>query len=150
MKTLISAMTLTLLGGMSTATVWADAPTPEPAEEKADGLVTPEAGSPEHVVLQGLKLIESGKFDRWVKRYCHAGKLCVTPMAIKSLKAFNLKAVQKLAPHCIRGKGKDQLHITRREQVGSELKLYIRCRADGMPRPFTLEREANAWKFRRI
>jgi hypothetical protein len=150
MKTLIAATTLTLIGLIPATSVWAEAPTPTPADETADGLVTPTAGTPEHVILEGLKLIADGKFNRWVKRYCHRGKLCLTSQAIKSLKEFNLKAARKLVPHCLRGDARDKLRITRREEKGRELKLFLACRADGMPRPFTLEREGEVWKFRRI
>ncbi|MGB0591461.1 MAG: hypothetical protein ACPGU1_17445 [Myxococcota bacterium] len=150
MKILITATTLSLIGCLTAPVIWAAPLAETEKEEVNEGLITPLKGTPEFVVLEGLKLIADGKFNRWVKRYCHKAKLCLTPMAVKSLKEFNLKAARKLVPHCLRGKARAKLHITRREEVGNELKLFLACHADGMPRPFTLEREGGAWKFRRI
>jgi hypothetical protein len=150
MKTLIAATTLIVIGLLPTTVTWADTARPAPAEENTDALVTPKAGTPEHILLEGLRLIADGKFNRWITRYCHKSKLCLTPIAIKSLKEFNLKAARKVVPHCLRGEARDKLLITRREEVGSKLKLFLKCHADGLPRPFTLEREDGVWKFRRI
>jgi len=115
-----------------------------------DGLTTPEAGSPEWIILDGLRMIVDGKFDQWIKRYCHTGKLCRTPQATKSVKRYNLAAAHKLVGYCLKGEKKDKLKITRRVEQGEELKLFLECNVNGMPRPFTLQRDGGAWKFRRI
>ena len=124
-------------------------PQPSPAETQ-EKVVVPKAGSPEHTLLEGLKLIADGHFEHWVTRHCHHGKLCTTPQAIKSLKHYNLRAAQKLVPQCLRGESRDALHVTRMSQEGLELKLFLACHPKGMPRPFTLEKEKGVWKFRRI
>jgi len=119
-----------------------------PAAEK--GPIAPKAGTPEATLRDGLRLIADGKFDQWVARYCHKQKLCPTPQATKSLKRYNLVAAQRLVSHCLKGDKKDQLEITRRVEEGEDLKLFLACHAKGMPRPFTLRKDGDAWKFRRI
>ena len=123
---------------------------PPKAPPAEDGLLTPEAGTPEWIILDGLRLIADGKFDAWVKRYCHKDKLCRSKQATKSIKQYNLKAASRLVGYCLKGEKKDKLKITRRVEKGEELKLFLACNVNGMPRPFTLQKEAGEWKFRRI
>lgn len=122
-------------------------------DEKApvdDGLTAPEAGSPEAALLDGLRLIADGKFDQWIERYCHTEKLCRSPQATKSIKRYNLTAANRLVPFCLKGEKRDKLKITKQAAKGDELKLFLGCHGGAMPRPFTMVREAGAWKFRRI
>ena len=108
------------------------------------------AQTPEGVLLEGLRLIADGDFDAWVARYCHKDKLCPTAQAIKSVKRYNLPAVQRIVPGCLAREKKGALEITRRDRQGDELKLFVQCSDKGMPRPFTLRKEGDAWMFRRI
>jgi hypothetical protein len=111
----------------------------------------PAAGTPEATILAGLKLIRDGKFDAWMAQHCHQGDLCHNNNARKSLKKYNLPAMQRVAPDCI--KAGDKLEITRVDgnpATDEQVKVFALCNPKGMPRPFTMKKEGSAWKFRKI
>ncbi|MDP6946288.1 MAG: hypothetical protein QF464_19220 [Myxococcota bacterium] len=145
---------LTVLAASAALTITltppAEANSAPPTARGHKGLVTPAPDTPEGVLLAGLRLIADGQFDQWITRYCHMAKLCPTPQAQKSLKRYNLTAAQRVVGGCLKGDKKDQLRITRRVAEGAESKFFLHCSDKGMPRPFTLMKEGDAWKFRRI
>ncbi len=112
-------------------------------------VVTPDKGSPEAALLAGLELIKDGDFDKWVDTLCHKGDLCYNGNAIKSVKKYNLPAMKRLAPQCIKDGGK--LKVTRKDDMGDGyFKIFAECNPKGMPRPFHLKKEGKAWKFKKI
>ncbi len=143
MRSLLLALTVVLTAALVLPATAAENPSAAKTE-------TPKAGSPEAVVLGGLQLIVDGKLDKWVKTYCHKDKLCPTPQATKSLKRYNLAAARRVVHHCLKGPKKDQLEVTRRVEEGKDLKIFLQCNPKGSPRPFTLRKDGDAWKFRRI
>ena len=128
----------------------AEADVAAPTAHGKKGLVTPAPDTPESVLLAGLRLIADGQFDQWITRYCHMDKLCPTAQAKKSLKRYNLAAAQRVVGGCLKGDKKDQLRITKHVEEGAKLKFFLHCSDKAMPRPFTLMKEGDAWKFRRI
>lgn len=122
-----------------------------PASSAANKTIkSPKKTSPYFAVLDGLKLVRDGKFDAWVDKWCSKKQLCYNDKSISSLKRYNLKALKRVAPQCIKDGG--SLVVTR--VVGDPakdeaLKIFVLCNPKGMPRPFHLVKE-KGWKFKRI
>ncbi len=141
-----------LIGGALLAGPIAAQAAPEPASAPKRA----EPVSHEQALLQGLQLVEAGDFEGWIGAWCSVEKLCVSPVAIKSLKAYNLKSLQRLLQNpktsCLKGAKKDSVTITRTDgsEKGGEVRVFIQCSPEGMPRPFHLEKEAKGWRFTRI
>ncbi len=137
-------LSLGLMG--SSATVRAEAPA-------GKGLVAkPAAGTLHHALIEGLKLIEAGDFDGWMTQWCSAEKLCYNDNSRKSLAKYNLPARKRTAAACLKG-DRDAVYVTRIDgDPGKDdaIKLYIQCREDAMPRPFSLQKEAAGWRFTKI
>lgn len=112
-------------------------------------LVAPEAGSPEAALLAGLELIKAGKFDQWVDTLCHKEDLCYNDNSVASVKKYNLPAMQRLAPKCLKDGGK--LEVTKVDDKGDGYKvIFAVCDPKGMPRPFHLKLAGKDWKFKKI
>jgi len=124
------------------ALVWA---LPASADSKPE---VPKAGTPEAAVLGGLVLLAKGDHDAWLSKYCHTEDLCFTESAIKSLKRYNLPAITRLAPSCI--KAGNKLLITRRKPEGDATRIFVKCKEKGMPRGFLMKKQGADWKFKRI
>ncbi|MCA9515052.1 MAG: hypothetical protein KC635_08940 [Myxococcales bacterium] len=118
----------------------------------ADGeTVTPKEGTVYYSIAEGLKLIKDGKFDAWKKAYCHTGDLCYNDNAWRSVEKYNLPALQRLAPKCLKDGGK--LLVTKVDgdvDKDDSLKIFIECDPKGMPRPFYLKKDGKTWKFTKI
>jgi len=113
--------------------------------------VSPKEGTAHAALLEGLKLIKDGKFDDWKRQFCHTNDLCHNDNAWRSVLRYNLPAMQRLAPHCI--KDGDTLLVTRTDgdpDKDDRVTLFIECNPQGMPRPFHLKKEGRAWKFSKI
>ena len=122
------------------------------AEAPAVQTVTsPAAGTHLHALLEGLKLVRDGRFDDWVGTWCSTSELCFNPTSIASLKKYNLPAMQRVAPQCLKGAG-ETLEVTRidGDPAGTlPIKVFLRCDPAGMPRPFELVNQSG-WKFKKI
>lgn len=117
----------------------------------ADRVKAPKAGTAHHALLDGLSLLKDGKFDAWIDRYCHPDKLCFSAGSKKSLLRYNLPAIKRLAPQCI--KDGDSLEITRTDGDPAKdeaVKIFVLCNPKGMPRPFRLRKKGARWMFERI
>jgi hypothetical protein len=118
-------------------------------------VTNPAAGTVYATLVQGLKLIKQGKFDEWIDSYCHKANLCNSPGATQSVKRYNLPSLKKLLgynPSCLRGND-DTIVITREDgdpATDSQVKIFLECRTGGMPRPFTMKKEGDTWKFKQI
>ncbi|MFT5433594.1 MAG: hypothetical protein ACI9OJ_004300 [Myxococcota bacterium] len=110
---------------------------------------TPSVEAAKQTVLAGLKLIEAKDFEGWISQYCHPEHLCPTETSKKSLKRYNLPAIQRLAKKCING-GKLRVKRAKRDDSLGRIKLYVVCDPKGMPRPFSLRKHGADWKFERI
>ena len=98
-------------------------------------------------VLHGLRLIHAGKFDAWIDTFCHADQ-CTTPKAIKALKQFNLPTLKRRAEHCLKGKKRLSIVVTRMvKRPGGVKKIFVKCNPKGSPYPFNLKKEKKAWKW---
>jgi len=116
----------------------------------ADTVKAPAEDSPHYAIIEGLKLIKAGDFDKWMDRWCSEKELCFTDQAKDSLKRYNLPTLQRLAPDCL--KEGDAIEVTRTDgdpAKDAEVSIFIQCKAGGMPRPFHLIKE-DGWKFKRI
>ncbi|MFT7582584.1 MAG: hypothetical protein ACI9MR_004266 [Myxococcota bacterium] len=137
------------LSGLALVAVFALGAVATQAQAKS---VTPAIGSAEATILQGLKLINAGKFDKWVSTQCSKEKLCHNTNAIKSVKKYNLPALKRIASQCI--KAGDTLDVTKVQgdaKTDATLKIFVQCNPKGMPRPFHLIKNSKgAWKFSKI
>ncbi len=114
--------------------------------------VVPKKGTPHHSLLGGLKLILNGKFDNWMKTYCHPDDLCMTETARKSLLKYNLPALKRIGKHCIKGRG-NAIKVTRTDGDPAKddtIKLFIQCNPKGMPRPFTFKKKDGRWLWKKV
>ncbi len=115
-------------------------------------VVKPAADTPQAAIVGALELIKAGNFDGFISKYCHKGKLCPTGQAKASLKRYNLPALQRLAPKCLKaGGGIEVTRVNGDPATEPEVKIFIVCDPAGMPRPFTLRNdEGGVWKHIRI
>jgi len=109
------------------------------------------AGTVHYSMLEGLKLINKGDYDKWVMNYCSTTKLCYNSNSIKQVKKYNLPAMKKLAPECIKESG-TAIYVTRTEGnplKDKEVRIFILCKPNAMPKPVKMINE-NGWKFSSI
>jgi hypothetical protein len=116
----------------------------------AEDVNDPKPGTYQHAVYEGLVQLKDGKFEDWLSRYCDKDELCPTPTAIASLKRYNLPAVQRIAPKCIRGTGLKVTSVQGADTEKGPLKVFIECDPAGMPRPFHLKKVGANWMFTKI
>ncbi len=130
MKTLMVALSSTfLLGGVALAE--------GPAKD---------IGTPESTLLEGLKLIRDNKWDDWMSKYCSKDKLCLNDNSRRSLKTYNLPAMQRRSGKCIKADGK--LVVKRTEEIApDQKKIFIQCEDTAMPVPFYIGLENGKWQF---
>ena len=120
---------------------------PGPVSAKSRTVKNPKPSTIYGTVLHGLRLIHAGKFDAWIERFCHAEQ-CTTPKAIKALKQFNLPTLKRRAVHCLRGKGRMSIIVTRMvKRPGGVKKVFIKCNPKGSPYPFTIKKDKKVWKW---
>ncbi len=115
-------------------------------------VVQPAAGTVHHALIEGLKLIEAGDFEGWMAKWCSAEKLCFNDNSRKALTKYNLPARKRTAAACLKG-DRDAVLVTRINGDPARddaIKLYIQCREDTMPRPFSLQKEEGGWRFTKI
>ena len=100
-------------------------------------------------LTEGMKLIRDNQWDAWIKNSCSPSKLCFNDNSKKSLKTYNLPAVQRRSKACL--KAGDKVVVTRTDETGpDELKLFIQCEETAMPVPFRLGKEGGKWLFRSL
>ena len=105
------------------------------------------AGSVYQSVLHGLRLIHAGNFDGWISGYCHSDQ-CTTLNARRALKRYNLPALKRRSPHCLRGPSKMTLEVTRTDKLpAGAIKIFVKCHPKGSPYPFTLKKDGAKWKW---
>jgi hypothetical protein len=111
----------------------------------------PSPGTVYHALLEGLKLIKDKKYDDWIGTWCSTQELCFNATSIASLKKYSLPAIQRIAPYCLKDNA-TSLQVTRVDgdpAKDSQVKVFIICNPQGMPKPFTLIKE-NGWKFKSL
>ena len=129
MKTLLLALSSTFfLGGTALA-------------DKGDPTNTAES-----VLLEGLKLIRDNKWEDWMAKHCSPDKLCFSTDSKKSLKTYNLPAMQRRSKHCVKGDG--TIKISRTDELSAdEVKIFVECEETAMPVPFRLGKFEGKWYF---
>jgi hypothetical protein len=144
----ILAMWILLSSALIAAPVSAQGDEPSPT-----GLVKkPAVGTVHHALIEGLKLIEEGEFDGWIAQWCSVSKLCYNDNARKALKKYNLPARKRTVSACLKGE-RDSVQVTRMNGDPAKddaVKLFIQCSEDSMPRPFSLHKSADGWRFTKI
>ncbi len=113
---------------------------------------SPAKGSPYYAIIEGLKLIEAEHFNAWMTEWCSTSELCLNDRTRNSLKKYNLPAMKRMAPHCLKGRD-DELHVTRTDgdpAKDTSVKVFIKCKEGGMPRPMWLKKEDGGWRFEKI
>ncbi len=111
----------------------------------------PAAGSPYFVLLEGLKLINAGKFDEWIAAYCSVSEFCYNETSTHQVKLYNLPAIQRIANNLLKENG-TALYVSRIDgdpQTGTTVKIFLIGAAGSMPKPFTLIKD-NGWKFKTL
>ena len=113
---------------------------------------TPPQASFEKTLVEGFKLIRDNKWDDWMKTHCSTEKLCFNSTSTKSLKTYNLPAVQRrIQRGCL--KSGDTIKVIRTEgnpASDSAIKVFIECETTAMPVPFSLVKEGDKWLFSKI
>ncbi len=137
MKSLLAAIALTFLGGTALAE---NTVVKHPAE-----------GTAHATIIAGLKEIRDNKWDDWFKNRCSKQKLCFNENSRKSLKTYNLPAMQRRSKNCL--KEGDSIIVTRVQgdiDKDTEVKIFIQCEDTAMPVPFNLIKEEGKWFFKSI
>jgi len=122
---------------LTTNQIFAEQASQVPADAKAE-------------LLKGLKRINVGDIDEWFTKSCHPELLCINSNAKKSLKKYNMPALKRMVGKCFHGTAKDTLKVTRVQNKGDMLKLYIECDAKAKPRSFTLKKHNGQWMFTKL
>jgi hypothetical protein len=137
MRSLLTAFALTLFGGTAAA--------------ENTTIKNPPADSAHATIISGLKEIRDNKWDDWFKNRCSKQKLCFNENSKKSLKTYNLPAMQRRSKNCL--KEGDSIIVTRTQgdlTKDSEVKIFIQCEDTAMPVPFNLIKEDGKWLFKSI
>jgi hypothetical protein len=102
--------------------------------------------------VSGFKLIRDNKWDDWMKTHCSSSKLCLNDNSKKSLKTYNLPAMQRrINRGCL--KSGDSIKVIRTEgnpASDATIKVFIECETTAMPVPFHLIKEGDKWLFSKI
>jgi len=113
---------------------------------------TPQTATHEKTLVEGLKLIRDNKWDDWMQRHCSTNKLCLNDNSKKSLKTYNLPALQRrINRGCL--KSGDTIKVVRTDgnpASDTVLKIFIECETTAMPVPFHLVKEGDKWTFSKI
>ena len=137
MRSLLTAFALTLFGGTAAA--------------ENTTIKNPPADSAHATIISGLKEIRDNKWDDWFKNRSSKQKLCFNENSKKSLKTYNLPAMQRRSKNCL--KEGDSIIVTRTQgdlTKDSEVKIFIQCEDTAMPVPFNLIKEDGKWLFKSI
>ncbi len=137
MRSLLTAIALTFIGGTALA--------------ENTTIKNPPADSAHATIISGLKEIRDNKWDDWFKNRCSKQKLCFNENSKKSIKTYNLPAMQRRSKNCL--KEGDSIIVTRTDgdpTKDSELKVFIQCEDTAMPVPFNLVKEDGKWFFKTI
>lgn len=103
----------------------------------------PAKGTVYEAILGGLKLVDAGKYDAWIKTYCHKDT-CHNDNVKKNYKKYNLPALKKVSSACL--KGPDTIHVKKvKDKPNGGKKVFIKCKDGGMPRPFHLLKDGKKW-----
>lgn len=118
----------------------------------AKEIKNPPTASHELTLVDGLKLIRDNKWDDWMNKHCSTNKLCLNANSKKSLKTYNLPAMQRrIQRGCL--KSGDTIKVIRTEGNPSSdevLKVFIECETTAMPVPFHLVKENGKWLFSKL
>jgi hypothetical protein len=107
----------------------------------------PASGSVYAAILGGLKLVDSGKYDAWIDRYCHRAT-CHNSNVKQAYKKYNLPALSKVSSYCMKDGG---IHVTREmDKADGGKKIFLKCKDGGMPRPFHLKKEGGKWLWTNV
>ncbi|MBN1130999.1 MAG: hypothetical protein JXA71_18565 [Chitinispirillaceae bacterium] len=145
----VKTLTVTAVSIPSTASA-NTAPASTPASSQM--VTSPPQTSPHYALLEGLKLIKENKFDDWISFWCSAQDLCFNATSISSLKKYDLPALARLAPDFLKNNG-TAIHVSRIEgnpQTDVLVKIFLLGKAGSMPKPFTMIKRNNSWKFYRL
>ncbi|HRE91881.1 MAG TPA: hypothetical protein PK095_22365 [Myxococcota bacterium] len=143
MKSILAALSISLF---IPSVASAKDPLPRPgAPEKASQAF-------ESTLISGLKLIRDNKWDDWMNTHCSSSKLCLNANSKKSLKTYNLPAMQRrIQRGCL--KSGDTIKVIRTEgnpNADTTIKVFIECETTAMPVPFHLIKEGDKWLFSKI
>lgn len=124
----------------------------------AERVAKPDADSAHHALIDGLKLIAKGDQSGWEKKYCSTEKLCFNENSRKSLFRYNWPAIERLVkkPDSCLKKGSDgEVYVDVKRTDGdpakdAEVKIFIQCLENSMPRPFTLIKEKGSWRWAKL
>lgn len=111
-------------------------------------IASPPAGSVEGTIIASIDLITAGKFDEWMKDYCHPSYCPDDAAAREAMKNYNLTASSKTAAACLQDDGKSVI-VTRQDgdpTKDSKVTTYLFCGEKRMPTPATLEKVGDAWR----
>jgi len=99
-------------------------------------------------IIGGLKLVDAGKYDKWIDTYCHKDT-CHNSNVKKAYKKYNLPALSKVSSHCL--KGPDTIHVHKeKDKADGGKKIFIKCKDGGMPRPFHLLKDGSKWYWTNV
>ena len=99
-------------------------------------------------IIGGLKLVDAGKYDKWISKYCHKDT-CHNGNVKKNYKKYNLPALKKVSSHCLKGPNTIHVHKEKVKPNGGT-KIFIKCKDGGMPRPFHLLKDGGKWYWTNV
>ncbi len=99
-------------------------------------------------ISEALQLILDGKFDDYIKKFCHP-KACPNAQSKKILKKYNLPATKKRAGSCLNDKRRATVKSSQ-PQTDEQLKVFIDCGSKRMPPPAYLKKDGAKWKIMRF
>lgn len=118
------------------------------ASAKKEKVTEAKAGTPQHAILEGIKIIVKGDFDGWVKKWCSPDKACYNKNSIGALKRYNFPAAQRLFPQCLKDFGGILITQIQGDPAKDDtVKVFYECNPKGMPRPTRLYKESGVWKW---
>lgn len=106
----------------------------------------PPQDSVEYAILESLKILAEGDYDRWMDTYCHADA-CDDERKRESMASHVLPSAQAAHEYCVHN---GDLLVTRSENENGYQKTWIYCGSTRMPAPSTAQQTDDGWRFSSI
>jgi hypothetical protein len=112
---------------------------------QAEVVSNPPEGSIEKQIIESLKLIRDGQFDKWMDTYCYPSR-CDSEIARAQMKNFNLSTAKKSVAKCLQAD--DSIWVTSRKGDPAKdeiVKVFISCGENRMPAPSSHNKLKGKW-----
>jgi len=112
---------------------------------QADKVVNPAAGTIEHQIIESLKMIRDGQFDKWMDTHCFPSR-CDEQVARAQMSNFNLANSKKSAGKCLQNDNEIWVTARKGDPANDKIvKVFVFCGENRMPAPSSHNKLNDKW-----